>query len=168
MVKLFKKTISMLLVVTCLAGSLLACSNDDDEKETTKEAGTTKEVVQETTTEEPTTLPYEKVGEFAIKEQYADYFNDLVIENGSVIVMNEAVPDDDVFRGNEALILLSILGMDHTEFSEKYFTLGYQNPEVPYEDNYCIEYTGEEKYIFKFSYKDEKFNAIYFDLCKFK
>lgn len=167
-----KKIITMLLVVTCLVGTVAGCSSSSNNDNETKEAVTTKKAEVTTTeaktepvTEELTTEYVYKGESFSIGEQYANYFYDLVVENGTVINMNEVVPDDNVAcRGNCAYILLDIFKMDTNEFEEKYLPLGSQYPEVTYEDNYCIQYDSDKKYVFKFVKKDEEYGVIYFDV----
>lgn len=172
MTKLLKRMITMLLVVTCLVGTVAGCSNSSNNDNETKEAVTTKKAEVTTTeakaeldTEGPTTEYVYKGGSFSIGEQYANYFYDLVVENGTVINMNEIVPDDKIAcRGNCAYILLDIFKMDTTKFEEKYLFPGSQYPKVTYEDNYCIQYNGDKKYVFKFVRKDEEYDVIYFDV----
>lgn len=159
MKKLLKKIIAMLAIFTCLIGTIIGCSSNSSGN------NETKEIMQE---KESTTNPYTKYGEFEIKEEYASYFYDLVIENGSVISMNEVVSDDDTYRGNVAICLLVNLKMNYTNFVEKYLPIGTQDTIVPYDDNYSIKYTEKEKFIFKYTYKDEEQNVIHFDICRFK
>lgn len=171
--KLLRRMITMLLVVTCLVGTVAGCSNNSNSDGETKEVVTIKKAevtITEAQTEEPTTeRPTEYVykgKEFSIDEQYANYFYDLVVENGTVINMNEVVTDDNaVNRGIISHNLIIMLNMDTYEFEEKYLPLGSQNPVIPYEDNYCVQYTGDKKYVFKFVRKDEECGVIRFDVC---
>ena len=155
MVKLFKRTISILLVAICLTGTLLACSKDDDAKEPIKEAATTKEVEQEVTTINPM--------DYAINYNYkgytvfvnSKYSNDLkgkIIEKGYEYILNDYVSKevDDVSRGSYAFDIVRAFYTDVDpsyieKISEEHLIAGAINIMVSYNENLIIPYVGEEK-----------------------
>lgn len=176
-VKKFKKVVLMSLAMSTF---IVGCAGESGNSSTTttmeevstkeKETTTTAEITtQEITTEEPTTKYVKKGVTIIVDKKNAEHFNGLVIESGYTFYINEFIvnPEEIQTRGDTALLLLCILGIDTTQFEAKYFPFGYQAPEVPYEDNYSFTYTGDKKYTFTYMYEKDN-GYVYFDFHEVK
>ena len=150
-------------------------------KETTTAETTTKKEAEsttkkETTTSEPTTeeqtTEYVYKGErFLVRKEFKDYFDGRIIKSGDRIYINEICTDQavesDVFRGEYTLGLYITFKMydEITIFEEKYLAPGAYCPEIPYSDNYFIEYKGENV---QFVYVESNKSSAFFDVVAVK
>lgn len=163
MTKLLKRIITMLLVVTCLVGTVAGCSNSSNNDNETKEAVTTKKAEVTTTeaqtepvTEEPTTerpTEYKPKGTtISIPVEKADQFQDITITKGYKFVFNDIYSKEEYesTRGSNAIdIVTQLYTGDHPEIIEE-FRNRLDMPGVgisaSYEDNIVIEYTGDRTF----------------------
>lgn len=161
MTKLLKRMITMLLVVTCLVGTVVGCSSNSSNDNETKEAVTTKKAEVTTTeaqteepTEEPTTEYVYKGEKMVLEEIYSSFLEGLTLNKGDIIYLNDIVPSDvdDMSRGIMANILVNRIGTQEQSmnFEEKYLVPGAANPSVSYEENFSLEYIKDESISFHF------------------
>lgn len=163
MTKLLRRMITMVLVVTCLVGTVAGCSNSSNNDNETKEAVTTKKAEVTTTeaktepvTEEPTTerpTEYKPKGvTIAIPLEKAELFQDITITKGYKFVFNDIYSKEEYAstRGENAFNIVSVL---YKEEKPEVFKDYCKKIEVPgvgacitYEDNFIIEYTGDRTF----------------------
>lgn len=163
-----KRLTLVTLLIFAMTTFIVGCSDEKEKEtpttETTEIATTTKEpetTTEEITTEEPTT-EYVYVGEeFWIRNELKYYFDGLILEKGDIIYINELFPGEsseyDGDRGSVANTLLILFEMEdeRTILKDKYWIEGAYVPEIPYSDNYIIEYAGEKiKFVFVENYDD--------------
>lgn len=168
----------ILLLVTCLffTSCLFGCGDDNtkDEPTTTEAEVTTNKPeptttkAPETTTEEPTTPEETTTEEYVyrgiqvyITSDAAEYFEGLTLEKGDIIYINEVYPSESAeYDGIRGAFVYSFLGQfnmtdEQDAVSSKYWTDATDSPQIPYKDNYCIEYSGESvEFIFGEIYND--------------
>lgn len=173
----FRKLVSVSLLIACVMMMLMACGgkdsadkeadNQSSEQPTTTETPTTTE---EPTTEEPSTEYVFKGYEFAFFEEDFNLKNDLTINPGDVIYINDYVSNQDgeydSVRGSFIKMLFIVIENDNAaELTEmlmdKYMEYGDSKFYIPYADNYSFEYVGDKKVIFKFIEYNEDGEAVY-------
>lgn len=176
--KRISKILLVTLLIVCFTLTLMACSSNNnvtDNKETTStttnnKPTTTEPTTEETTTEEPTTEYVFKGRGFAVMEEHFNLKNDLIINPGDVIYINDYVsnPDEeyDSIRGKYIVRILAVTETTNevdllNELNEKYSNYGSSEKFIPYDANYSFEYVGDKKVVFKFVEYDEKGKAIY-------
>ena len=180
------KRISKFLLVTlsiiCFTSTLFGCTSnnevtDNNETTTTAENKTTEltttetpTTTEESTTEEPTTEYVFKGSEFYVIPDEFDLKNDLIINPGDVIYINEYVSNSseeyDVIRGYYIKILMKIMETENRRdmldiLGEKYQNYGDSNYYIPYADNCSFEYVGEKSVIFKYIETWDNGEAVY-------
>lgn len=169
-----KRLTLVTLLIFAMTTFIVGCSDEKEKEtpttETTEIATTTKEpetTTEEITTEEPTT-EYVYIGEeLIVYSGFKDYFDGLILEKGDVIYINEIVPEEsseyDGVRGSLANSLLIAFKMDEEDkvLKDKYWIEGAYMPEIPYSDNYTIEYTGEK---IKFVFAENYYDSVCFDV----
>ncbi|MEE1518143.1 MAG: hypothetical protein UF228_11180 [Lachnospiraceae bacterium] len=178
MTKTIEKLTMVTLLITMFSTFALGCGNDkagnkETEAPTTtteKEVTTQEPTTVEHTTEEPTTVHVKQGVSIIVEKNNAEHFNDLVIESGHIFNINDFCSDADKsfdsFRGNNAFIIMTYIGIDTAEFESKYFPDGAQAPKIPLADNYSFKYTGNKK--FACALLNEIDGYVYFDLYEVK
>ncbi len=172
----FRKLVSLTLLIASAMMMLTACGGKDSaDKEADNQSSEPTTTETPTTTEEPTTE--EATTEYVFKGRKFTFFesdfnlkNDMIINPGDVIYINEYVSNSseeyDSIRGYYIVKLLAITETSNQFelldlLNEKYSEYGDTTKYIPFNDNYSFEYIGDKKVIFKFVEYNEDENPVY-------
>lgn len=161
--KLLKRMITMLLVVTCLVGTVAGCSSNSSNDNETKEAVTTKKTevttteakTEETTTKDPVKTHEYKGYELGIATGYYDYekLENITVKPGDILYANDyALKEGQAVGNNMYGIVKALYYLNYPEKCQKFEDdhMGPQSEGMDYEDNFAFTYEGDKPMYFEF------------------
>lgn len=163
MTKLLRRMITMLLVVTCLVGTVAGCSNSSNNDNETKEEVTTKKAEVTTTeanTEEPTTENPVKTHEYkgwklGVGYNFYNYepLKNITLNPGDVLYANDfALKEGDEMGTFMQLIVNSVYVTYYFEKAQEFENewTGIHGKGISYGDNFIFTYEGDKPMYFEF------------------